>query len=314
MKKLNLTGKTTLLAFLESISSLAVMPLSITAASYGMLILNAEMIEAGMKTEISAEDATAALDGMKYSIDTSLIIAGLFFALAVSRLFRALRRREKDRALSTVTSIQAAAFVLCAVFVMIFGFSVPGSVVLQLVYAAAMIAGQIVALVRNRKARNIVFRVMVILIHGFAATNFMLTAIVMFVRSVLSVLSFTVNGLNFSILKEIIRKSFAVEILVGLLLLIFTFSYIMYGSEPQMPTYPDALWYCFAIVTTIGFGDIVAVSLVGRVLSVVLGIYGIIVVALITSIIVNFYGEMKKKDAKEDKKEDEASADSESYL
>ena len=32
----------------------------------------------------------------------------------------------------------------------------------------------------------------------------------------------------------------------------------------------------------------------GRTMSVVLGIYGIIVVALITSIIVNFYGDIKK--------------------
>lgn len=34
----------------------------------------------------------------------------------------------------------------------------------------------------------------------------------------------------------------------------------------------------------------------GRILSVILGIYGIVAVALITSIIVNYYGEMKKAD------------------
>ena len=65
-------------------------------------------------------------------------------------------------------------------------------------------------------------------------------------------------------------------------------------AEPSITTFGDSLWYCFAVVTTIGFGDMTAVSAIGRILSVVLGIYGIIVVALITSIIVNFYGEMKK--------------------
>jgi hypothetical protein len=35
---------------------------------------------------------------------------------------------------------------------------------------------------------------------------------------------------------------------------------------------------------------------IGRILSVILGIYGIVAVALITSIIVNYYGEMKKAD------------------
>ena len=64
--------------------------------------------------------------------------------------------------------------------------------------------------------------------------------------------------------------------------------------------YKDALWYCFALVTTIGFGDITAVTDLGRTISVVLGIYGIIVVALITSIIVNFYGEIKKAHPEEE--------------
>ena len=47
-------------------------------------------------------------------------------------------------------------------------------------------------------------------------------------------------------------------------------------------------------MTTIGFGDMTATSAIGRILTVIMGVYGIIVVALITSIIVNFYGEMKK--------------------
>ena len=43
-----------------------------------------------------------------------------------------------------------------------------------------------------------------------------------------------------------------------------------------------------------------AASLEGRIISVILGAYGIVVVALVTSIIVNIYGEMKKKDAREE--------------
>lgn len=39
----------------------------------------------------------------------------------------------------------------------------------------------------------------------------------------------------------------------------------------------------------------VATSLVGRILTVILGMYGIIIVAVITSIIVNFYNETAGK-------------------
>ena len=43
-------------------------------------------------------------------------------------------------------------------------------------------------------------------------------------------------------------------------------------------------------------GDFSAITLPGRAISVILGLYGIIVVALITSIIVNFYNETKNTD------------------
>jgi hypothetical protein len=78
-----------------------------------------------------------------------------------------------------------------------------------------------------------------------------------------------------------------------MLLLITAFSIVLPTFELNIPTFGDALWYCFAIVTTIGFGDITAVTVPGRILSVILGLYGLIVVALITSIIVNFYSETK---------------------
>ena len=76
-------------------------------------------------------------------------------------------------------------------------------------------------------------------------------------------------------------------------LLMVAFSLLLTMLDPGFPTFLDAMWFCFATVTTIGYGDVAAATWLGRVLSVILGIYGIIVVALITSIIVNFYNEMK---------------------
>lgn len=95
------------------------------------------------------------------------------------------------------------------------------------------------------------------------------------------------------ILMHILKETYVKEILSGLILAIVVASLIFVLTEPDIPTFGDALWYCFAIVTTIGFGDFTAKYALGRLVSVALGIYGIIVVALITSIIVNVYSEKK---------------------
>ncbi len=112
------------------------------------------------------------------------------------------------------------------------------------------------------------------------------------------------SKMQFGTLIKIIRKTYALEILLGLLFLILSFSFVFMAIEGMK--YTDALWYCFAVVTTIGFGDFTTLSTIGRILSVILGIYGIIVVAVITSVIVNFYNESKHHSKKEEvKQEDE---------
>jgi len=110
-----------------------------------------------------------------------------------------------------------------------------------------------------------------------------------------------------------VQKTYAAEIIFGLLLLIASFSFVLMYTDTESfkGEYTNALWYCFAVVTTIGFGDMTAVSTIGRVLSVILGVYGIVVVALITSIIVNFYGEMKKSNSDDDDPEPEAEPETE---
>ena len=91
--------------------------------------------------------------------------------------------------------------------------------------------------------------------------------------------------------------------MLGLVGLIVVASLILAHIEPSMTNFPDALWYCFAVVTTIGFGDFAAVTAIGRIVTVILGIYGIVVVAVLTSIIVNFYNETYgKRDAQEVRK------------
>ncbi len=94
---------------------------------------------------------------------------------------------------------------------------------------------------------------------------------------------------------KIISKTLTMEILMGLMFLITLFSVYFTLVEPGMVSFVDSLWYCFSVITTIGFGDVSVTTTFGRILSVILGIYGIVVVGLVTSIIVNFYNELSRK-------------------
>ena len=84
-------------------------------------------------------------------------------------------------------------------------------------------------------------------------------------------------------------------LLMILIMLVILCSVYFTVAEPNMVSYVDSLWYSFSVITTIGFGDIYVTTTFGRILSVILGICGIVFVALFTSIIVNFYHEMNQK-------------------
>lgn len=101
--------------------------------------------------------------------------------------------------------------------------------------------------------------------------------------------------LKLDVVSKIIQKSLVKEIILLLLILVVLCSVYFTLVEPNLTSYVDALWYSFAVITTIGFGDISVTTTLGRILSVILGISGIVVVALFTSFIVNFYNEMNKK-------------------
>lgn len=182
-------------------------------------------------------------------------------------------------------------------------------------YCLSLVISRAFSIIQNHSVRNIVFNALVILfavvlgIGLFTSSNLdpqniqnviLVECIFIAIVSFFSAMSIALAQLRIRVLFRIVLSTFSLEILFGLLIIIVTFSLVFVSIEEGIETFPDALWYCFAVVTTIGFGDIVAVTPVGRVLTVILGLYGLVVVAVITSIIVNFYNETAgKHDQKE---------------
>ncbi len=94
------------------------------------------------------------------------------------------------------------------------------------------------------------------------------------------------------ILKSILVRTHTTQILSSYLLFIFVVALVIQLVEPQIHAYGDALWYCYAVISTAGFGDIVVSTLIGKIASVLLTVYSLIVIALITGVIVNYYNQI----------------------
>ncbi len=68
--------------------------------------------------------------------------------------------------------------------------------------------------------------------------------------------------------------------------------------EPHINSYADSLWFCFASATSIGYGDVCATTLTGRIITVILSIYSIAVIAIFTAVIVGYFMDVAKLRAK----------------
>ena len=101
------------------------------------------------------------------------------------------------------------------------------------------------------------------------------------------------------ILKRILKQTGADKMLLSFLGVIMLSAFLIWIWEPEIHTLGDAVWYCYAVITTIGFGDILVHTPVARIVSIFLSIYAILIIAIITGVVVNFYihlVEMRNKD------------------
>ncbi len=269
---------------------LSVIPLSL--ALLIQVLTQSAMI---LKEALSAEEI-AAFTAQNNPVQGKWLAAALFFVLAAIRVLMAFQYRAKGKASYVMALAQAGVFLVGAVLPLILGFTDTALFWLGLLYALAIIAGRVLSIIQDHRVLRVLWNLLCILTLLSSSSSFLVMDVLIFFLAVLSLMRIIFSRINLHMLLKIVRKTYAAEIIFGLFLLILTFSFLLYYFEPGIDSLKDALWYCFAIVTTIGFGDLTAVTDFGRILSVILGIYGIVVVALITSIIVNFYEEMKNDD------------------
>lgn len=101
------------------------------------------------------------------------------------------------------------------------------------------------------------------------------------------------------LLWTILKRTRADKILSGFVIFLLMLAAIIQMVEPQINRYQDALWYCYAVISTAGFGDLVVTTLVGKICSILLTIYALFVIAIITGVVVNYYTQLVELQKKE---------------
>lgn len=112
---------------------------------------------------------------------------------------------------------------------------------------------------------------------------------------------------SFAIITSVIKKSKHSLIAVALMALgfIWVSALIIFNVEPEsFDTMFDAIYWATISLTTVGYGDIYATSVVGRIITMLASLMGIAVVALPAGIITaGFMTEIQKYDDNQEKEE-----------
>lgn len=241
-------------------------------------------------------------------------IMGIFIVLSVSRLFIFIKERTK---IALIRFLTLLAFNIVLAILILFAknnpyfFALVGGL-----YCLTIVISRIFKMIQDHSPRSIVINSILITAATLLAVGLfipdqvnpianpvIILCTIVALSAFVEVVSGATTNLKLKVLLKIIVRTYALEIILGLVTMMVGFSLIIMIYEPDINSFGDALYHSFATVTTIGFGDFKVVTVVGRVLTVIMGIYGIIVVAVITSIIVNFYNETAGKKDKGEFKE-----------
>lgn len=90
------------------------------------------------------------------------------------------------------------------------------------------------------------------------------------------------------LLYRILKKTHTDRMLISYVIFVLVCAFLVFLTEPSITNYGDALWYCYAVLFTVGFGDVTASLLLPRMISLLVSIYSTIIIAILTGVIVNY--------------------------
>ena len=97
----------------------------------------------------------------------------------------------------------------------------------------------------------------------------------------------------------ILRSTKVLRFFWWFLLVLLVVAVILRFIEPQIEMIGDGFWFLYAAATTIGFGDLCVVTPLGRILTILVSMMGILVVAMIPGVVVSYYTEFIRRHQEE---------------
>lgn len=99
---------------------------------------------------------------------------------------------------------------------------------------------------------------------------------------------------RFRILGHILKVTGFIPFVISFVTYLLLAALVLLWVEPTLRTYSDSLWYSFVSATTVGYGDIVVQTGIGRNISAILTLYGLIFFGCLSGVIINYYTELHK--------------------
>lgn len=93
---------------------------------------------------------------------------------------------------------------------------------------------------------------------------------------------------------RILKTIGADKIVYSFIIFVIFSAFILRFIEPGINNINDGIWYCFSVISSCGFGDLICVTIIGRIISIILGIFSMLIIALIPGILVSYYLEFVK--------------------
>ena len=137
-------------------------------------------------------------------------------------------------------------------------------------------------------------------ILGMLPVDFIFLRALRLIKLVHLIKSFIIQSNREKKVIKFIKQTYLDRIIFVTIIFIFMVTVLICIFDPQINDMQTAVWYIIVSMTSTGYGDVVPISIPGRILGIVTMIAGILIFATITALMSSIYTSKLNEDHKDD--------------